>query len=269
MAPSPLFSTPSWLLVVASAGFFAAVVVTTRLLAHRTLGDDDRTKVLAIVGPLTPALAALFAVMVAFTVVNEAGYLRAAQSAAGTEASAAGRLAWAATSPGVDGVPVQRALSAYLRAITGPEWTGTFESDPVDGTVARRLRRLEALTRAQATRPGASNAVSAELLAALDAVTVARRDRLSEASRGIPLAYLGLLVVAGLALVVNVALLTLWWGHRGLLLVVGVATLVALTLALLIGISAPFAGALTVDHAAIDRVVLDLRDGFFRSPVSR
>lgn len=265
MAPSPLFSAPSWLLVMASSAVFAGVVVATRLVAHRSLADDERAKVLAIVGPLTPALAALFAVMVAFTVVNEAGYLRAAQTAAGAEASAAGRLAWAATSPGVDGVPVQRSLAAYLRAVTGPEWTGTFESDPVDGTVVRRLQDLEAVTRAQATRPGLSNAVSAELLAALDAVTVARRDRLSEASRQIPLAFLGLLVVAGLALVVNVALLTLWWGHRGLLLVAGVATLVALALALLIGISAPFAGALTVDHAAIDRVVLDLRDGFFRT----
>lgn len=266
MGPSPIFSVDSWVLVGGSAALFGGVAVATRLVAHRTLADDDRTKVLAIVGPLTPALAALFAVMVAFTVVNEAGYLRAAQSAAGSEASAAGRLAWAATSPGVDDGPIQTALVSYLRAITGPEWSGTFESDPVDGTVTRRLQQLEAVTRDAATRPGLTSAVSAELLAALDGITVARRDRLSEASRGIPGAYLGLLVVAGLALVVNVALLTLWWGHRGLVLVMGVAAVVALALALLIGISAPFAGALTVDHTAIDAVVVDLRSGFFAVP---
>ena len=264
MQPDPIFSINPWVLVVSSIVFFAGAAVLTRLLAHRYVPDEDKPKVLAIVGPLTPALAALFAVMVAFTVVNEAGYLRVAQSAASSEATASSRLAWAATNPGVDTVAVQDALADYIEVMVGPEWTKTFEDEPILGPVERGLRRLETVTRDQATRPGLPASVSSELLAGLDGVTMARRDRIAEASRGIPMSYLLVLVITGLALVVNVALLTLWGGHASLVLVGGVALVVALALALLIGISAPFAGPLVVDHAALDRVLIDLQHGVFR-----
>ena len=54
-----------------------------------------------IASPLMPALGAAFAIFTALTLSSEAGYLRSAESLVSDEAAAASRLAWAATSPGV------------------------------------------------------------------------------------------------------------------------------------------------------------------------
>jgi hypothetical protein len=93
---------------------------------------------------------------------------------------------------------------------------------------------------------------------------MARRDVGAESTRSIPIGYLLVLGITGAALVANVALLSLSASRRGLALVAGVVVVVGLSLALLIGISAPFTGPLRVGPGAIDRVIVDLRDGMFR-----
>ena len=62
-----------------------------------------------------PALGAAFAVLVALTLSSEAGYLRSAQDNVASEAAAAARLAWAATTHGVESQPIQAALADYLK----------------------------------------------------------------------------------------------------------------------------------------------------------
>ncbi|MEY4010832.1 MAG: hypothetical protein RLZZ93_1525, partial [Actinomycetota bacterium] len=145
------------------------------------------------------------------------------------------------------------------------DWSGDAGTVRTPPAVARALQRLEGVTRRAATAPGASAAVSSELLGALDGVTTARRDVVAESTRSIPIGYLLVLGITGAALVANVALLSLTASRRGLGLVAGVVVVVGLSLALLIGISAPFAGPLRVGHGPVDRVIVDLRDGVFRS----
>ena len=117
----------------------------------------------------------------------------------------------------------------------------------------------------EAGADGVPSAVASELLGALDGITSTRRELVAEATRRIPTGYLMMLALAGAALVVNVAVLTISTRRHGLWLVLGVVLVVSTSLALLVGISASFAGPLRVDHDAIDRVILDVRDGFFSS----
>lgn len=263
--PSPIFGIDAIVLVVASLAGFAVVAFVTRLIGERLLDDDRRARSREILGPLTPALAALFSVMAAFTIANEAGYLRTAENVVGAEGSAASRLAWATTTPGVDGAPIRAALTDFLVTSTRVDWSGRVETLRTPPAVARSLQRLEGVTRRAATAPGVPSAVASELLTAVDGVSMARRDVVAESSRSIPIGYLLVLAITGAALVANVALLSLSASRRGLALVVGVVVVVGLSLALLIGISAPFMGPLRVGPGAVDRVVADLRDGMFRS----
>ena len=53
-----------------------------------------------------------FAILAALTLANEAGYLSSAESIVSSEAGNAARLAWAATSPGVNSEPIHAALRA-------------------------------------------------------------------------------------------------------------------------------------------------------------
>ena len=71
------------------------------------------------------------------------------------------------------------------------------------------------------------------------------------------------LVASGLALVVNAGALTTRSSARTSLLVGGLAVVVALSLALLFALSAPWNGPLTVSGEPIDVVVRDLGGGFF------
>ena len=85
---------------------------------------QERDAIPGVVGPLMPALGATFAVLTAITLSSEAGYLKSAQDLVSTEAAAASRLAWAATSPGVESAPIQDALLDYLQVTVANEWTG-------------------------------------------------------------------------------------------------------------------------------------------------
>ena len=78
-----------------------------------------------IAAPLMPALGAIFALLMGLTLASEAGSLASAQGIVSSEAANASRLAWAATSPGVDSEPIQSALLGYLLATRAHEWNGS------------------------------------------------------------------------------------------------------------------------------------------------
>lgn len=263
MGADGIFGWNGWVLIGASIALYAAVAGVTRLVSERAVAPERRSSLMALVGPLTPALATLFSVLVAFTVVTEAGYLRTGERLASDEAAVASRMAWASTDPAFDGAAIRTALTDYLETVVRVDWSGRTEGARTPRAVVRALQRLETVTRAQAATAGLQPAVTAELVGALDGLTSTRRDLVAESTRRIPTGYLLMLAFAGIALVVNVSVLTLATGRRGLWLIVGLVLVVSTSLALLVGISASFAGPLRVDHAAIDRMILDLRAGVF------
>jgi hypothetical protein len=73
------------------------------------------------------------------------------------------------------------------------------------------------------------------------------------------------LVASGVALIVNAGALTFRSSLRTSLLVVGLAVVVAFSLALLFALSAPWAGPIVVSGRPIDTIVRDLNAGFFRA----
>jgi len=253
-------SLPSWLLVVVGVALCGAIAVGARWSMRRWLGDDtDRAS--SVSGPLMPALGALFALLAALALNAESTQLHTASENASLEAAASARLAWAATSPGVHTAKIQREQLAYLNATRGAEWgDGNGDGDP---QAKRALAALERTVRADASQKTLNSAEANELLAALDGVSVARRQRLAAIEGMLPDLYLIVVLAAGLALVVNSAGLAL--SHRpgvasltgGLVLVVG------LTLALLLAVSAPFQGGFIVNGRPVDLVISDLSSGVF------
>jgi hypothetical protein len=198
----------------------------------------------------------------ALTLSSEAGYLRTAQDVVSLEA-AASRLAWAATSTGVDSEPIQAALVDYLGATREHEWHGTNATEGDDPEVAKELARLEHVVRAEASKKSLSTATTGELLTALDTLTSQRRARIAAGSRTIPVLIIVTLVASGVALIVNGGALVFRSSLRTSVLVVGLAVVVGLSLALLFALTAPWDGPLIVSGRAIDTVVRDLRAGFF------
>ncbi len=246
-----------WLLVT------VAIALVSRTLVRVVVPVAERDQVQGITAPLMPALGAMFAVLMALTLASEAGYVRTAQDLVSNEAAQASRLAWTATSPGIATAPVQSALVAYLDATRLNEWHAADAAEDSDPATSLALASLERVVRGEAARDGVSSATANELLAGLDAVTVARRMRLAAAARDFPLLYVLTLLASGVALIVNGAAVSFQVSLRASVLVLGLAVVVGLSMALLLALSGPWSGALQVSGQPIDTVLRDLRAGFF------
>jgi hypothetical protein len=263
-----LSSLPAWVLVLGWLGLALLVAAVGRVGIRALVIAGERDQVHQVAAPLMPALGAVFAIFAALTLAGEAGYLRTAENEVSDEAAAASRLAWAATSPGVEVAPVQAALHDYLVATRAGEWEGAETAGADDVETARDLATLERVVRGQAARTEIGTPASTELLASLDAVTNARRARIAESSRQIPALYVLTLVAAGLALIFNAGALTIRSGLRTAMLAGGLAGVVGLSLALLFSITAPWRGPLVVSGNPIDVVISDLQSGFFDRAVA-
>ena len=258
-----LASLPAGLLVVVWLTLALAIAAASRTVIRVIVPAEECDHVQAIAAPLMPALGAAFAVLMALTLSSEAGHLRSAQDIVSAEAAQASRLAWAATSRGVDTSTTQAALADYLRATRAHEWRGAGSAELEDADTARSLAKLERVVRVDATRPTLGTPTSTELLASLDALTVARRDRLAASSRELPGLYVITLVASGAALIANAGALTFQSSARTSILIVGLAVVVGLSMAVLFALSAPWDGPLLVSGQPIDTVVRDLNAEFF------
>jgi hypothetical protein len=251
------------LLVVGCLAAAVLVAFVSRLAVRALVPVDERESAHSIAAPLMPALGAAFAILMALTLANEAGYLTSAQSVVSSEAADSSRLAWAATSPGVHTPPIQSALADYLHATRANEWHGANAADGDDRPTDNALATLERAVRTEAARPALGTPVSTELLASLDAVTSDRRARLAAASRQLPSLYVVTLVVAGIALIANASALTIRASRRAALLVGGLAVVVGLSVALLFALGTPWRGPISVSGRPVDAVIKDLTTGYF------
>ena len=258
-----LSSLPAGVLALGWLGLALFVAAIGRIGVRVVVPVGERDQVPQIASPLMPALGAAFAIFAALTLAGEAGYLHTAEGLVSDEASAASRLGWAASNPGVHSDPIHAALRDYLLATRTREWDAKDAASGDDAATAEAIVHLETVVRAEAARPEVGTPQSTELLTSLDAVTSSRRARVAAASREIPALYVGTLIVAGLALIFNAGALTFRSSVRTALLAVGLASVVGLSLALLFSISGPWRGPLVVSGHPLDAIIHDLETGFF------
>ena len=107
-----LTSLPAVALAAGGLTLALLAAIGGRAAARALLPAAERDSAYTIAAPLMPALGALFALLMALSLASEASFLASAQGIVSNEAADASRLAWAATSPGVDSAPIRRPCSA-------------------------------------------------------------------------------------------------------------------------------------------------------------
>jgi hypothetical protein len=234
------------------------IALISRLAIRRLVSPTEHEHVRAVATGLMTAFAATFAILAALTLANEAGYLNSAQTIVSTEAADASRLAWAATSRGVDRTSVQTALLHYLQSTRTYEWNGQAGASGEDPATSAAVANLERAVRNEAARSAPGTPASNELLTSLDALTGDRRTRLAAASRTLPALYVITVIVTGVALIVNASALTIRASVRAGLLVGIIAFVVGLATALMFALGTPWRGPLVVSGQPIDAVIHDL-----------
>ena len=253
------------LMIVGCLAIAALVAITSRYLSRAVIPEGQRDSAHAICSPLMSPLGAAFAILAALTLANEAGYLTSAESIVSSEAGNASRLAWAATSPGVNTEPIHAALLRYLTATRSNEWHGSSAAQGNDPETSSALADLETAVRAEAAKPAIGTPTSTELLASMDAVTEDRRARLAAASKELPTLYVITLAVSGAALIANAGVLTMRAGFRSALIIGGLTLVIGLSLALIFALGTPWRGPIVVSGGPLDSVIHDITTGYFHA----
>jgi hypothetical protein len=258
-----LTSRPVWVLVVGCVLIALGVGFGSRLLVLRIHSPEQRDEAHAIAAALMTAFAAAFVLLTALTLANEVASLSSAQNIVSAEAADASSLAWASTNPGVSSTPIQAALRNYLLATRTNEWHGSAAANGDDAATDNALAALERTVRRQAARPTVEIPTSNELLTNLDALTSQRRLRLAAAARSLPDFYVVLVVVTGLALIVNTSVVGARGDWRAALVTTSLTLVIGLSVALLLALATPWRGPIDVSGQPIDAVIRDLSTGYF------
>jgi hypothetical protein len=255
-----LTRVPGWLVFAGFLVWFVGWSVVAALVLDAVVPAGRQESLAVVAAPIVPALGALFAFLTAFAINTEWGQLRDAQYAAELEGDAAARFALVAESPGLDGPHLRGLLHGYLRDLLADEWPrlhlgrGSETARDSLAMIFRETRRIVA-------DPATGVVTGTDLLGAVDTLVSLRRDRLALASRTMPSALLLLAGVSGVVLCLDAVLIALPHGQWEVLTVGGVVVVTALSLALIVAISAPYRGTISVDSRPVELVMQEVARG--------
>jgi Protein of unknown function (DUF4239) len=220
-------------------------------LATRAIEDDVRTRTSTSVTTVVGVVAGLYAVLVAFVIVNEWQTFNDAQAQVSNESAAISAAYFdAAALPEPTRTDVQQALLEYDRSVICDEIPYLADHQgPALGTRAALANVIATMARASPATQGSpfyGNAVSEVSL-----ISSARRGRINAASSPLPDLLLIVIVATSLALVAVASVLDTQHRRWHLILTTALTILVALNLALVISLNRPFDGAAAISDAPL------------------
>jgi hypothetical protein len=257
-----LVELPWWVVVPAILLLCLGTMAGARRLVLVLFGGEvDRASDVA--ATLTAAFGALFAFLSAFLITNEWTQHNTAETAIANESAAIARLAWASDAPDVDQSLVVKALESYVDTTVADDWAAMSKGQ-VDALPSNQpYRELQTVARGEATATGVPSPTATEMLNALDALAQGRRDRLVAADRVMPGAIYGVVVLSGIALIVNTVVVAASRSWKTGRIVGSVALIIAFDLALALVISGPFEGSYVASPQPLQRVGTQLQAEWF------
>ncbi len=261
-----LTSLPVWAILFLFLILVGSASAASYAFLHSKTGEHRERTGLAAAAYMT-ALGSLFAILTGFLINSEYATLRQAQSLVGKEAAAASRLAWATEAlPSVDTSLVQQRLGVYLSDSEQSDFKafGTDEAQNAQTSPGfSSLRELQSVAFTIASRPYVASATADAIEQSMADLTDARRELLSIADSEMPIELLLLSVIAGFALIINALFVALRSGGNTVYVAVGIIVIVALDLALIVGISAPFRGPFVVDPGPVRTMATEVQSGVY------
>jgi len=228
-----------------------AVAAGLSWLSTRAIEDDVRTRTSASVIAVVGVVAGIYAVLVAFVIVNEWQTFNDAQAQVSNESAAITTAYFdAGTLPEPSRTQIQDSLIAYGRSVICIE-IPHLEDHPGPALPTRQALERVFQTTAKASPDTQSSPFYSSVVNEIGQVASARRARINAASSPLPNLLLVVVLVTSLALVAVASVLDTQHRRWHLILTTALTILVALNLALVISLDRPFAGAATVSDAPL------------------
>ena len=257
-----LTTQPLWLSAIILVALPTLLAMAGTVLVRRRVGLDRLSINNEVAGFKFAVVGVLYAVLLGFAVIVVWEKFSSAEGAVAQEAGAAATIYRLADGIGAGpGAAVRDGLTGYVRAVIAEDWPA-MERGRASSAVTHALDGAYAAV--LTFNPGADQrgeALLAEALHQLDAVTQARRTRLVLASGIVP-GIVWLVLLAGAVLTVGY---TLFFGAENLraqaLMTGALSVLVFSGLLVITAIDHPFAGSVKVQPEALAAVLEDFGAG--------
>jgi hypothetical protein len=179
-----------------------AVAVGLTLLVRRVVPDVAERRFEDLAEGLRVVFELLFALLLAFVIAAVIDSFSQAQATVGSESAALSQMVRANQAfPVSDQVRMNAGVGAYINAAIGKEWPAMHEGHPSPDTAAA-LDTLSALYTSFEPHGATQRAFYTQALASLDAVSIARRERLDISSSNLPGVLRTMLIIGAVLLLV-------------------------------------------------------------------
>jgi hypothetical protein len=247
-----LASLNGWILFPLVGVMWAAVTFLFILLVRRYVPADVRSRAGPTAAVTLQVLATMYAILIAFVIVDEYTQLRSAQSEISDKAAALSTLFENSRAfPTPEGDLVRAKTLAYARAFTavtvphlGNEATPDARTDRAVEDLFHAVQGIEPTSQSQRS---AYNA----MLSSLDSVVHTRSALVSAARSTVPETLIVILFVIGLTVMAVAAPLDTRHHRSHVLLLSALALVVSMTIALVVTLDYPFNGIIRVSDAPV------------------
>ena len=235
---------------------FAIVGVTFNLVLdavmRRFVSDDVRHRAGPTAAVTVQVLATIYAVLVAFVIVNEYSQLRSANEQVALKAADLSAMYEnSRIFPTAEGNELRRSITDYTIVVVDRSFPMLEESPKPDRLADKRLESMFATLRAIHPDTPDTSAAYSKTLDQLDGVVQTRARLVNAARETVPWPLVFMLTIMGFAVLVVSTLLDTQHRKSHVAILTALALLVSLTLALVVSLNFPFDGILPISDAPL------------------
>lgn len=244
-----LNNVPDWVLASLFIAASIAVALGGWALVRRFLpGWQDAESAGTVVG-ITAMLMTVFALVLAFVIVNlYSGYVSAEDNVSAEASSLRALVRTAGAFPAAERRRVNRAVAEYVTEVRDREFALLRTGQP-DPAARLRLSALFAAIQDYSPATEVQRAFYGSVIGELDGITDERQKRVEAAETAIPRPLLGLVIVTGFVTLASMVLIKTHRVAVDITLLVSIAVVVGLGLLTAVILQYPFSGSLAVSSA--------------------
>jgi Protein of unknown function (DUF4239) len=253
-----------WLAELPSAVLFlgfAAVGITLTLAAdlifRRRLKDNTRAEAGRTAAIMLGVLANIYAVLIAFVIVQGWGNLQQAQTYVDAQATAMTEIRENSQVLGAhDAKPINEALDAYARSVLRDDFPAMEQHGHRSPVTTAKLADLFATVRVVTPVGAAQTSFYNQMVDRLDNIVVARQAAVTASDGSLPAPLYLLLALGGIVVVALACVLDSKHRRSHVIIVCSIAVVIAFMLAIVVSFDHPFTGSIAVTERPIRQFLL-------------
>lgn len=247
-----LASLPSIVLFLGFASIGIAITLAADLVFRARLQDKTRTEAGRTAAIMLGVLANIYAVLIAFVIVQGWGNLQEAQSYVDAQATALTEIRENAKVLGpADAAPINTALKAYAQSVVNDDFPSMEENGHRSPITSVKLAQLFEAVRSVTPEGTAQIAFYDQTVDQLDDIVSARQSAVTASDGSLPAPLYLLLALGGVIVVALACVLDSKHRRSHMSIVCSIAVIIAFMLAIVVSFDHPFTGPIAVSDRPI------------------